>query len=46
MSVSLLSVKGATGLPTFGTGGNITSLIVKPIHATEDASVELFVGLV
>jgi len=45
MSVSLLSVKGATGVPTFGAGGTLTSLIVQPTHATADASVELFVGL-
>lgn len=46
MSVSLLSVKGASGVPAFVAGGTLTSLIVKPTHATEPASVELFVGLV
>tara|TARA_R110001599_G_scaffold47993_1_gene138597 strand:+ start:1714 stop:2163 length:450 start_codon:yes stop_codon:yes gene_type:complete len=45
MSVSLLSVKGASGVPTFGAGGTLTSLIVEPTHATEPATVELFVGL-
>ena len=45
MSVSLLSIKGASGVPAFGVGGTLTNLIVKPTHATEDASVELFVGL-
>jgi len=46
MSVSLLSVKGASGAPTFTAGGTLTSLIVEPISATANASVELFVGLV